>query len=141
MIGTPTRQTAWLIGVFIVLAIVAVVARAIVVKIRRDIRKAGELEGRARQEDALRHVAHALTGAFTLDEVLRRITETAAAAGVAESVYLELVDPGGKGFTCAAGYGTDVPETGTKGPYAGSLAAEVLAAAQPRIIRDVMVER
>jgi signal transduction histidine kinase len=122
----------------VLFALAAAASIAMLAKILRDIhRLASDLELRATEEERLRHVAHALTGAFTLDDVLRRITETAAAAVKAESVFVELIDPGRKTVTCVAGYGKDVPPTGQKGPYPGSLAEEVLAEKQPKIIRDI----
>jgi GAF domain-containing protein len=94
-----------------------------------------------RRNKGLRYVAHMLTSAFTLDEVLHYVTETASLAAQAESAYVELADAGADEITYVASYGPGVPATGTKGQYSGSLAEEVLARRQPRIIRDAMMER
>jgi len=96
---------------------------------------------RAREEESLRYVAHTLTGAFTLEQVLPRITETAAVAGRADSIYVELVNPEQNEITCVAGHGSGVPPQGTKGSFKGSLAEQVLAKGEPRIIHDVSVEK
>jgi signal transduction histidine kinase len=125
----------------IIFASFALVAIALVVNlVRRLSATSSSLEVRANEEEALRQVAHELTRAFTLDDVLNRITETAASAAEAESVYVELVNEHRNEITCVAGYGSGVPATGTSGPYEGSLAAEVLTSREPKIIREVSIE-
>ncbi len=99
-----------------------------------------ELQARARDEEALRQVAHALTGTFSLDDVLPRISESISSAGRAESVFVELIDEAKDEMTCVAGYGPGVPAPGTRGHFRGSLAEEVLNTREPRIIRDVSLE-
>jgi len=98
------------------------------------------LENRSKEDEAMRHVVHALTGAFTLEDVLRRLTETAIFVVKAESSYVELIDADADQITCMATYGSKAPAAGTKGYYRGSLAEEVLAKLEPRIIRDVTTE-
>jgi signal transduction histidine kinase/CHASE3 domain sensor protein len=125
----------------IIFASFALVAIALVVNVLKSLNAtSASLEVRANEEEALRQVAHELTRAFTLDDVLSRITESAAFAAEAESVYVELVNEQRNEITCVAGYGSGVPPTGTSGPYAGSLAAEVLTTREPKIIRDVSSE-
>jgi signal transduction histidine kinase len=99
------------------------------------------LEARAKDEETLRQVAHTLTSAFTLDDVLQRITQTISMAGEAESAFVELINEEENRITCVGGYGPGVPPNGTTGAYAGSLAQEVLTIREPRIIGDVSVER
>jgi len=124
------------------LAVLALVASVFINKIFSRLNEASTyLENRAKEEEGLRHVARMLTGAFTLDEVLRHITERASLAAQPESAYVELVDQAADEITCVAGYGAGVPATGTKGCFRGSLAEEVLARREPRIIRDVRSER
>jgi signal transduction histidine kinase len=116
----------------------ALVAIALVVNILRRLNAtSSSLEVRANEEEALRQVAHELTRAFTLDDVLRRITESAASAAEAESVYVELANEQRNEVSCVAGYGAGVPPTDTTGPYQGSVAAEVLATGEPKIIGNV----
>jgi signal transduction histidine kinase len=125
----------------IIFASFALVAIALVVNVLGRLNKtSSSLEVRANEEEALRQVAHELTRAFTLDDVLTRITETAASAAETESVYVELVNEQRNEITCVAGYGSGMPPTGTSGPYEGSLAAEVLTTREPKIIRDVSNE-
>src|SRR5437773_3174069 len=124
------------------LAVLALVASVFINKIFSRLNEASTyLENRAKEEEGLRHVDRMLTGAFTLDEVLRHITERASLAAQPESAYVELVDQAADEITCVAGYGAGVPATGTKGCFRGSLAEEVLARREPRIIRDVRSER
>jgi signal transduction histidine kinase len=125
--------------VFAVLALVAIVI--IMNTVHRLTETSAHLEARAKEEETLRQVGHTLTGAFSLDDVLRRITETASLAGRADSLYIELVNEEEDEITCVAGYGSGVPQTGTKGAYTGSLAQEVLASREPRIINDISVEK
>jgi signal transduction histidine kinase len=105
--------------------------------LRRLNSTASFLEARAHEEEALRQVAHSLTAAYTLEEVLGRITESVALAGKAEMVFIETVNFAQNEITCVAGYGAAVPREGTKSPYIRSVAEEVLRAREPRIIRDV----
>jgi signal transduction histidine kinase len=98
------------------------------------------LEGRAHEEEVLRQAAHNLTGGLTMKDVLHRITEATALLGQAEDVCIETVDPQRNEATCVAGCGRGAPPIGTKCPYIGSLAQEVLQTGQPRIIRDVDIE-
>src|SRR5207249_3082158 len=124
------------------LAVLALVASVFINKMFRRLNETRSyLENRAKEEEGLRYVAHMLTGAFTLDEVLRHITERASLAAQAESAYVELVDESAGEITCVGGYGAGVPAPGTKGYFHGSLAEEVLARREPRIIRDVATER
>ena len=109
--------------------------------LRRLNDSTSHLEERANEEEALRQVAHSLTGALTLEDVLRRITGTAALAGEAEMVYIETVDAGKNEVTCVAAHGAEVPPIGMKGPYEGSIVKDVVSSREPRIVDDVRIYR
>jgi len=124
-----------------VLALLAAVASLFLFKILRQlVSSITRQEERTREEEALRQVAHALTSVVALDDLLRRIAESASTAADADGVYVELVNAEEDQFTCVAEYGAGVPPAGTKGRYQGSLAEEVLGSGQPKIIPDVAVE-
>ena len=123
-------------------ALLALAAMVLVTNTLRHLNAtSSHLEMRAREEEALRQVAHSLTGALTLDDVLRRITETAALAGEAEMVYIEMIDAETNEITCVAAHGSDVPSIGMKGPYEGSILKDVLLSREPRIVSDVAIYR
>ncbi|HYR83622.1 MAG TPA: ATP-binding protein [Terriglobia bacterium] len=136
--GSLARLSTMLSIIFAVLAVIVVL---LVATILRRLHAATEtLEARAKEEEALRQVAHTLTGAFTLNDVLRRITETACSAGSAESVFVKLINEDANELTCVAGYGAGVPPTGTRVPYRGSIAEETITSAHPQIVLDVTNE-
>ncbi len=99
------------------------------------------MEKRAREEEALRQVGHSLTGGLSMQDVLRRITDAAAVLAAADSVCIETVDLAADELTCIAGRGSDVPASGTKMAFAGSLAQEVLQDRSPKILTHVDLER
>ena len=119
----------------------AVLALLLITQIlRRMNATTSSMERRAHEEEVLRQVAHSLTGGLTLKDVLHRITEATALVGQVQDVSIETVDPRLNEVTHVVGYGRSIPPTGTKYPYAGSLAQEVLQTKQPRIIRNADVE-
>ncbi|HYR44750.1 MAG TPA: ATP-binding protein [Terriglobia bacterium] len=134
-----TQLTTTLSIVFAFLAVPAVI---LVVDILRRLGvTSAYLESRAKEEEALRQVAHSLTGALTLDDVLNRITETAALAGDAEAVYIETINLKENEITCVASYGSGVPPIGAKSAYEGSIVQQVVASREPQIVPDLEVHR
>jgi len=126
----------------IAFALLALAALALVASTLRRLNASTlHLERRAKEEEDLRQVAHSLTGALTLDDVLSRITETAALAGEAEMVYIETIDAEKNEITCVAAHGSAVPPIGMKGPYEGSILKDVLLSREPRIVPDVATHR
>jgi signal transduction histidine kinase len=123
-------------------ALLALAALALVLNTLRRLNASTlHLRERAKEEEALRQVAHSLTGALTLDDVLRRITETAALAGEAEMVFIETINSDKNEVTCVAAQGSDVPLMGMKGPYEGSIVKDVLSSGEPRIVDDIRIYR
>ena len=136
------QQLAYL---FMALAVIfgplAALALLLITQILRRLNATtSSMERRAHEEEMLRQVAHSLTGGLTLTDVLHRITEATALVGQVKDVYIETVDPRLNEVTHVVGYGRGIPATGTKYPYAGSLAQEVLQAGQPRIIQSADIE-
>ena len=134
-----SQLTTTLSILFAFLAVPAVILVASI--LRRLGVTSSYLESRAKEEEALRQVAHSLTGALTLDDVLHRITETAALAGDAEAVYIETVNLRENEITCVASYGSGVPLIGAKSSYEGSIVQEVAVSREPQIVPDLDVHR
>jgi signal transduction histidine kinase len=96
-----------------------------------------EEERLAKEEEALREVAHSLTAAVSLEDVLQRVTKTAAFAAQADGVVLKSIDSARNEITVAAAYGEGVPPVGTKGTYIGSFAHHAVQTGTPIIIGEV----
>jgi signal transduction histidine kinase len=137
--GKAINQFAVQLGV--ILAALALAASIVLFTLlRRLVSTQAHQDKRAREEESLLQIAHSLTSAVALDDLLRRITEGAAFAVQAEGVYIELLSHNTDRFTCVADYGSGVPATRTTGEYEGSLVQEVLRTGEPKIIPDVRVE-
>jgi hypothetical protein len=118
--------------------------RGIVLRLRRATSnlqlRVAEQERRGKEEEALREVAHILTAAVNLDDVLRRITETAALAAEADGVIIQSIDAARNEIKAVAARGAGVPPVGTKGTYIGSFAERAIRDGTPLIIADVRSE-
>ena len=95
------------------------------------------LQRRIKEEESLREVADSLAAAHSLNDVLRRITQTAALAGEAAGVFIKSINVTKNEITAAAAYGEGVPNVGTKGPYIGSFADRAVRTGTPIIIASV----
>jgi signal transduction histidine kinase len=124
-----------LAAIFGPLALSALVLMALV--LRRLNRTAAYMEGRVREEEALREVGRILAVGLTMTDVLRRITEATASLAQADDVFIETVDPQLNDVTCVAAFGGTTPPIGAKSPYVSSLARVVVHTGQPRLIQNV----
>lgn len=127
------------------LALVSIVlVRQIVMRLRGATAhlegRVKEEERRVKEEEALREVAHSLTGAVNLDDVLRRVSETAAFAAAADGVFIKSIDEAKNEITAVAAHGVGVPPIGTRGPYVGSFAYRAVQTGAPLILGDVRSE-
>ncbi len=93
-----------------------------------------EAERRAREEEALREATAALNTAFTIEEVIHRIAESALHACGANASLVARVDPERKQIVVVATAGEEVTEEGTRLPYEGSFSQRVLERAEPETI-------
>jgi len=124
-----------------ILAVLAMVSILLIQRIVRQLRHTTtDLERRANEEEALREVAHSLTVARSLDDVLDRITHSAVRAVDADAVYIESTDPENNEVTLIAAHGENVLGVGTKGPFIGSFAEDVLRTSRPKIVDHVTSE-
>jgi signal transduction histidine kinase len=96
-----------------------------------------QLQRRAEEEAAFRHLASALTGAVEMTEVLYEITNRATQVTRADGVYVErIVDAKGLvEVVASAGRGT--PPRGLRVAYPGSMTEEIIRNRQPVILADM----
>ncbi|MGZ8868963.1 MAG: PAS domain S-box protein, partial [Thermoanaerobaculia bacterium] len=96
-----------------------------------------QLQRRAEEEAAFRHLASALTGAVEMTEVLYEITNRATQVTRADGVYVErIVDAHGLvEVVASAGRGT--PPRGLRVAYPGSMTEEIIKGRQPVILADM----
>ncbi|HKO56186.1 MAG TPA: PAS domain S-box protein, partial [Thermoanaerobaculia bacterium] len=96
-----------------------------------------QLERRADEEAAFRHLASALTGAVEMTDVLYEITNRATLVTRADGVYVERVinDDGLVEIVSTSGRGT--PPRGLQVAYPGSLTEEIVKNRQPVILADM----
>lgn len=99
-----------------------------------------QLERRAEEEAAFRHLASALTGAVEMTDVLYEITNRATHVTRADGVYVERIVRSGGGMrmvevVASAGRGT--PPRGLRVDFPGSMTDEILHGAVPVILADM----
>lgn len=98
-----------------------------------------QLERRAEEEAAFRHLASALTGAVEMTEVLYEITNRATHVTRADGVYVErIVHDGGVTqveVVAAAGRGT--PPRGLRVAFPGSMTDEIVQNGKPVVLADM----
>lgn len=101
-----------------------------------------EAERRAYEEAALRQAAGAVSGAFTTEEVIRRIAESALAATDASGAFVERIDIGSGETEVVAVAGDSTQPLGSRMRYSGSFAERVVQSEQPEVIEKLsQVER
>lgn len=98
-----------------------------------------QLERRAEEEAAFRHLASALTGAVEMSEVLNEMTNRATQVTRADGVYVErIVSHNGRMFVeVVASAGRGAPPRGLRVAYPGSLTEEILRDRMPVIVADM----
>ncbi len=93
------------------------------------------------EESTFRELLRGLTVGPNPEEVLHQIAARAAKLVGGTAAYVERIDPEHDEIVVAAVHnGHDVPATGMRGPYAGSVAEQVIQTGQPAIIKDVALE-
>jgi signal transduction histidine kinase len=93
-----------------------------------------DAQHRAVEEEALRRAAAAVSGAYTIEEVIAQIADRAIEAIDADGAFVERIDIARDEVELVAASGVWTPEIGTRLPYAGSLAQEVIERARPILI-------
>lgn len=98
-----------------------------------------QLERRAEEESAFRHLASALTGAVEMTDVLYEITARATHVTRADGVYVERVlqIAGAKMVEVVAAAGRGAPPRGLRVPFPGSMTDEIVRGTQPVILADM----
>lgn len=98
-----------------------------------------QLERRADEEAAFRHLASALTGAVEMTDVLHEITNRATHVTRADGVYVErIVNTGGrKQVEVVASAGKGTPPRGLRVSFPGSMTDEIINNAVPVILASM----
>jgi PAS domain S-box-containing protein len=98
-----------------------------------------QIERRAEEESAFRHLASALTGAVEMTDVLYEITNRATHVTRADGVYVErVVNLGGhKMVEVVAAAGRGAPPQGLRVPFPGSMTDEIARGREPVILADM----
>jgi PAS domain S-box-containing protein len=98
-----------------------------------------QLERRAEEEAAFRHLASALTGAVEMTEVLYEITNRATHVTRADGVYVERIvrSRGGVQVEVVAAAGRGAPPRGLRVAFPGSMTDEIVQNNQPVILADM----
>jgi PAS domain S-box-containing protein len=89
---------------------------------------------RARQEEALRKAAHAVTAALSIDEVIREIAGSSLTATDADGAFVKQIDARRGVVTVVARAGEVAPSIGARSPYAGSFTELVIESGEPVIV-------
>ena len=107
----------------------AVAAAALTRRLRHLTRQARR---RAQEEQELRHLARALGGHFSVQEVVQHVAESSVGTTRASGAYVELVKE--REVTVVATAGQGVPPVGTTVTYPGSLTETILEGRDPEIV-------
>ena len=97
----------------------------------------GQLERRAEEESAFRHLASALAGAVEMNDVLYEITNRATHVTRADGVYVERILEPSRSVEVVATAGRGTPRRGLRIGFPGSLTEEILKKREPAILADV----
>ncbi|MBX6363712.1 MAG: PAS domain S-box protein, partial [Gemmatimonadetes bacterium] len=100
----------------------------------REREARGEAERRAREEEALRRATEAMTAAYTVEETLRRIAESALDATAADGAFVERLDETQRWLVVLAAAGELTPKVGTRLPYERSFGERVIERGEPLVI-------
>jgi PAS domain S-box-containing protein len=95
-----------------------------------------QLQRRADEESAFRHLASALTGAVEMTEVLYEITNRATHVTRADGVYVERII-GSRMVEVVSSAGRGTPPRGLRVGFPGSLTEEILRGGQPVILAEM----
>lgn len=94
----------------------------------------GQLERRAEEESAFRHLASALTGAVEMTEVLYEITNRATHVTRADGVYVERIVNAALTVEVVSSAGRGTPPRGLRVGFPGSLTEEIMKGGAPVIL-------
>jgi PAS domain S-box-containing protein len=92
---------------------------------------------RAEDDDSLREVAHTLAVGGDVAEVMLRIALNAMTVARSESSYVERIDFARGEVEVVVAVGPGAPPVGTRVPYPGSLAEEVIESRKPEVVDNV----
>jgi signal transduction histidine kinase/CHASE3 domain sensor protein len=123
------------------LVLLALVAALFVERLGARFRAAaGRFQQQAREEAALRRAAQAVASASTVDEVLRRIAESALDAVGGDAALVNRMDRARDEVEVAAAAGAVEARVGTRFPYRGSFTEAVVVRGEPQLVARATVE-
>ena len=96
-----------------------------------------QLQRRADEESAFRHLASALTGAVEMTDVLYEITNRATVVTRADGVYVERILGPSNIVEVVATAGRGTPPRGLRVAFPGSMTSEIMRGGQPVILSDM----
>lgn len=111
--------------------VLALAALVLLFRIGRELRR------RTREETSLRKAGLALAEAARVEDVLYRITDSAVEAGYGLSAHVELIDTERHEVEVVATAGPGGLPIGSRVPYPGSLAEEVLDTGRAEIVPEI----
>lgn len=116
------------------LALLALGSAVIVGWLNRRLRLLARLlRYRAEEEAALHEVARALSGAISVEEVVKQAADSAVSSTRASGAYIERVESDGEAVQVVAAAGSGVPALGLRLPPPGSLPEDLLEARAPEL--------
>jgi PAS domain S-box-containing protein len=110
----------------------AVAAAALTRRLRNLTRRARR---RAQEEQELRHLARALSGAVTVKDVAQNVVQGLVATSRASAAYIELAAEPDVAVAAATGEGA--PAVDTRVAYPGSLTEAMIEGRDPQIVPDL----
>jgi PAS domain S-box-containing protein len=96
-----------------------------------------QIERRADEEAAFRHLASALSGAIEMNDVLNEIVSRATVVTRADGVYIERIINDAKAVEVVSASGRGAPRRGLRVAYPGSMTEEIVTHRQPVILADL----
>jgi PAS domain S-box-containing protein len=105
--------------------------------LERERSARAEADRRAREEAALRRAAEAVSATFTVEEVIRRIAESALEATTADGAFVQRIDAGAQEIEVVAAAGRPVPPLGERSAYRGSVTARAVERGKPEALARV----
>jgi PAS domain S-box-containing protein len=94
-------------------------------------------ERRAAEEAALRRATEAVGVAFSVEDVLRQIAQSALEATGADGAFVKRLAIGSGEVEVVAAAGDRTPEVGSRTPFAGSFTERVIEREEPEIIENI----
>ncbi|MBW3572072.1 MAG: PAS domain S-box protein, partial [Gemmatimonadetes bacterium] len=128
-------------AVMVLLALAALLSTYFVARLGGQLQAhSRQLARRADEEHGLRELARSLASTVEIEEMLQRIADGALVTGQAIGAHVERIYFQDQELEVAATSGRGSPPVGTRIPYPGSLAQDVIERRAPELIPDILKE-